>query len=113
MFFEITEHKLTPYKMELDYVYGEYYYNVICDFDWLEDEYSGVVLDFTLKPLRGTYFHETEDESGTIEITESYCEWLQEKAIEFRNNTLWLYEEALEKQRYLDRNEQDWSYYGI
>lgn len=111
--FEITDYKIIPFKMEIDYVYGEYYYNVMCDFDWLEDEYSGAYLDFKIVPLHGTFFHETEDESGDIEITDEYKEWLQEKATEFRNNSIWLYNESLERQMYLDRNDFDWTYYGI
>jgi hypothetical protein len=111
--FEITDYKFTPFKMEIDYVLGEYYYNVVCDFDWLEDEYNGSYLDFSIKPLHGSFFHETEDETGTIEITDEYTDFLQEAVKEFRNNTLWLYTEALERQQYLDRNEFDWTYYGI
>lgn len=111
--FEITDYKFTPFKMELDYVLGEYYYNVVCDFDWLDDEYNGSYLDFSIKPLHGTFFHETEDETGTLKITDEYTEFIQEAVKEFRNNTLWLYTEALERQQYLDRNEFDWTYYGI
>lgn len=111
--FEITDYKFTPFKMELDYVLGEYYYNVVCDFDWLEDEYNGSYLDFSIKPLHGSFFHETSDETGTLKITDEYTEFIQEAVKEFRNNTLWLYNEALERQQYLDRNEFDWCYYGI
>jgi hypothetical protein len=50
---------------------------------------------------------------GTIEITDEYTQWLQDQLKDYRNNTLWLYEETLEKMRDLDNNEQDWSYYGI
>jgi hypothetical protein len=63
--------------------------------------------------LSGTFFHSTTDETGTIKITDEYTQWLQDQLKDYRNNTLWLYEETLEKMRDLDNNEKDWSYYGI
>ena len=53
------------------------------------------------------------NEKGNIEITDDYKQWLQDKVKEFRNQTLWLYNESLEKMRDLDTDEKDWSYYGI
>ena len=110
--FEITDYKYSPYTMELEYVYGEYCYSVLCDFEW-SDECTSNYIDFTIVPLSGTFFHYLNDETGNIEITDDYKQWLQDKVKEFRNNTLWLYNESLEKMRDLDNNEQDWSYYGI
>ena len=110
--FEITDYKYSPYTMELEYVYGEYCFSVLCDFEWSE-ECTGNYTDFTITPLSGTFFHYLNDETGNIEITDNYKQWLQDKVKEFRNNTLWLYNESLEKMRDLDNNEQDWSYYGI
>ena len=110
--FEITDYKYSPYTMELEYVYGEYCYSVLCDFEW-SDECTSNYIDFSVTPLSGTFFHYLNDETGNIEITDDYKQWLQDKVKEFRNNTLWLYNESLEKMRDLDNNEQDWSYYGI
>jgi hypothetical protein len=110
--FEITDYTLSAFNMHLEYVCGEYYYEVLCDFDW-SDDCTGHYTDFSVTPLSGTFFHETTDETGNIEITDDYKQWLQDNVKEFRNNTLWLYNESLEKMRDLDNNEQDWSYYGI
>ena len=110
--FEITDYKMFPFQMEIEYVYGEYNYKVLCDFDWSE-ECTSHYTDFTVTPLCGTFFHELNDEKGRIEITEHYKTFLNEKLKDFRNKTLWLYNESLEKMRDLDNNEQDWSYYGI
>jgi hypothetical protein len=110
--FEITDYTLSAFNMHLEYVYGEYYYEVLCDFDW-SDDCTGHYTDFSVTPLSGTFFHYLNDETGNIEITDDYKQWLQDNVKEFRNNTLWLYNESLEKMRDLDNNEQDWSYYGI
>ena len=110
--FEITDYKYSPYTMEFEYVYGEYCYSVLCDFEW-SDECTSNYIDFTITPLSGTFFHYLNEITGNIEITDDYKQWLQDKVKEFRNNTLWLYNESLEKMRDLDNNEQDWSYYGI
>jgi hypothetical protein len=113
MNFEITDYTMSPFKMEIEYVLGDYYYTLVCDFEWLDDEYNGTYLDFNINPLHGTFFHSTTDETGTIKITPEYTEFIQEAVKEFRNNSLWLYNEALERQQYLDRNEFDFTYYGI
>jgi len=110
--FEITDYTLSAFNMYLEYVYGEYYYEVLCNFDW-SDECTGHYTDFTITPLSGTFFHELNDEKGNIEITDDYKQWLQEQVKEFRNQTLWLYNESLEKMRDLYTDEKDWSYYGI
>jgi hypothetical protein len=98
--------------MELEYVYGEYYYTVLCDFDW-SDDCTSHYTDFTIIPLSGTFFHETEPEAGDIKITDDYKQWLQDRVKEFRNQTLWFYNESMEKMSDLDRNEYEWSYDGI
>jgi hypothetical protein len=110
--FEITDYTLSAFHMNLEYVYEDYCYEVLCDFEWSE-ECTGHYTDFTIVPLSGTFFHYLNDETGNIEITDDYKQWLQDKVKEFRNNGLWLYNESLEKMRDLDNNEQDWSYYGI
>ena len=110
--FEITDYTLSAFNMYLEYVYGEYYYTVLCDFEWSE-ECTNHYTDFTIVPLSGTFFHETEPEAGDIEITDDYKQWLQDKVKEFRNQTLWLSNESLEKMRDLYTDEKDWSYYGI
>ena len=101
--FEITDYKYSPYTMELEYVYGEYCYSVLCDFEW-SDECTSNYIDFSVTPLSGTFFHYLNDETGNIEITDDYKQWLQDKVKEFRNNTLWIYNESLEKMRDLDNN---------
>jgi hypothetical protein len=110
--FEITDYTLSAFSMHLEYVYGEYYYEVLCDFEW-SDECTGHYTDFTIIPLSGTFFHETEDIKGNIEITDDYKQWLQDNVKEFRKKSLWFYNESLEKMRDLDTDEHDWSYYGI
>ena len=110
--FEITDYKMLTYRMEIEYVFGEYYYTVMCDFEW-SDECTSHYIDFTITPTSGTFFHELNDDQGEIEITEDYTTFLRKKVKEFRENTLWLSNEILEKQQDLDNNEQDWSYYGI
>ena len=110
--FEITDYTLSVYDMTLEYVLGDYCYNVKIDFNW-SDDCTSHYTDFTIKPLSGTFFHSTTDETGTIKITDEYTQWLQDQLKDYRNNTLWLYEETLEKMRDLDNNEKDWSYYGI
>ena len=110
--FEITDYKMLPFHMEIEYVYEEYYYTVLCDFQW-SDECTSHYIDFTITPLSGTFFHETEPIEGDIEITENYITFLQKKVKEFREKTLWLCNVILEKQQDLESNEQDWSYYGI
>ena len=110
--FEITDYTLSAFNMHIDYVYGVYCYEVLCDFDW-SDECTSHYTDFTITPLSGTFFHETTDEKGSIEITDNYKQWLQDKVKEYRNQSLWLYNETFEKMRDLETNEQDWSYYGI
>ena len=112
---DIIDYKLNPYKLEIDYVLGEYYYNVIFDFEWLEEEYSGGYLDFKVTPISGSFFHETNDfDNGAIEITEDYTKFITEAVQEFRKQSLWLYDEAMERQRDLDENDFNyWSDYGI
>jgi hypothetical protein len=112
MNFEITDYKMLPFCIEIEYVYGEYNYTVLCDFEW-SDECTSNYIDFKITPLSGTFFHSTTHEGFDIEITEEYTSFLQEKVKEYRHNTLWLSEEIQEKMEDLDRNEQDWSYYGI
>jgi len=64
--------------------------------------------------LHGTFYHETSEETGTLKITDEYTEFIQEAVKEFRNNSLWLYNEALEKQQFLDKNDYNyWADYGI
>lgn len=110
--FEITDYTISAFNMHIDYVYGEYHYEVLCDFQWA-DECTSHYIDFTIIPLSGTFFHELNDEKGDIAITEEYTAFLQKNVKEFRENTLWLCNEILEKQQDLDNNEQDWSYCGI
>jgi len=110
--FEITDYTLSAFHMNIEYVYGEYYYEVLCDFEWSEDCTSHYT-DFTITPLSGTFFHETEPEAGDIKITDDYKQWLQDRVKEFRNQTLWFYNESFEKMNDLDRNEYEWSYDGI
>jgi hypothetical protein len=110
--FEITDYTYSPYTMELEYVYGEYYYTVLCDFDW-SDDCTSHYTDFTITPLSGTFFHELNEEAGDIKITDDYKQWLQDRVKEFRNQTLWFYNESMEKMNDLDRNEYEWSYDGI
>lgn len=110
--FEITDYTLSGFHMNLEYVYGEYCYEILCDFEWSE-ECTGCYTDFTIVPLSGKFFHSTTDEVGDIEITDDYKQWLLEKVKESRHKSLWFYNESLEKMRDLDDNEQDWSYYGI
>jgi hypothetical protein len=98
--------------MNIEYVYGEYYYEVLCDFEW-SDNCTSHYTDFTIIPLSGTFFHETEPEAGDIKITDDYKQWLQDRVKEFRNQTLWFYNESMEKMSDLDRNEYEWSYDGI
>lgn len=109
---EITDYTLSVYDLNLDYFLNDYYYSVKCDFNWSDDCTSNYT-DFTIKPLSGTFFHSETDEVGNIEITDEYTQWLQDQLKNYRNNTLWLYEETLEKMRDLETNEKDWSYYGI
>jgi hypothetical protein len=111
--FEITDYKMLPFQMEIEYVYEEYYYNVLCDFQW-SDECTSHYIDFTITPLHGTFFHETEPIEGDIEITEEYTAFLQKKVKEFRDNTLWLCAEILEKQQDLETEDFNyWADYGI
>jgi len=110
--FEITDYTLSAFHMNIEYVYGEYYYEVLCDFEW-SDDCTSYYTDFTITPLSGTFFHETEPEAGDIKITDDYKQWLQDRVKEFRNQTLWFYNESLEKMSDLDRNEYEWSYDGI
>ena len=111
--FEITDYTLSAFHMNLEYVYGEYHYEVLCDFEWSE-ECTGNYTDFTITPLSGTFFHYLNEETGTIEITDDYKQWLQDNVKEFRNNTLWLYNESLEKMRDLETEDfNHWSDYGI
>ena len=111
--FEITDYTLSGFSMHLEYVYGEYYYEVLCDFEW-SDECTSHYIDFTLTPLHGTFFHETEPIEGEIEITEEYTAFLQKKVKEFRDNTLWLCGEILEKQQDLETEDFNyWADYGI
>jgi hypothetical protein len=112
MNFEILNYKMLTFRIEIEYIYGDYYYTVMCDFEW-SDECTSNYIDFTITPLYGTFFHSDTDEVGDIEITEEYTAFLQDKLKEYRNNTLWLSEEIQEKMQDLDMNEQDWSYYGI
>ena len=111
--FEITDYKYSPYTMELEYVYGEYCYSVLCDFEW-SDECTSSYIDFSVTPVSGTFFHETTDEVGTIEITEEYTAFLNQKLKEFRNNTLWFYNQSLEKMQDLETEDfTHWAHYGI
>jgi len=110
--FEITDYTLSAFHMNIEYVYGEYYYEVLCDFEW-SDDCTSHYTDFTITPLSGTFFHETEPEAGDIKITDDYKQWLQDRVKEFRNQTLWFYNESFEKMNDLDRNEYEWSYDGI
>lgn len=110
--FEITDYTLSGFHLHLEYVYGEYCYEVLCDFDWSE-ECTSHYINFSITPLSGTFFHYLNDEIGTIEITDDYTQWLREKVKEYRNQTLWLHNEVFEKMSDLETNEQDWSYYGI
>jgi len=111
--FEITDYTLSGFHMHIEYVYGEYYYEVLCDFEW-SDECNNAYTDFTIVPISGTFFHETEDEKVNIEITEDYKQWLQDNVKEFRNQTLWLYNESLEKMRELETDDFNyWADYGI
>lgn len=110
--FEITDYTLSAFHMNIEYVYGEYYYEVLCDFEW-SDNCTSHYTDFTIIPLSGTFFHETEPEAGDIKITDDYKQWLQDRVKEFRNQTLWFYNESMEKMSDLDRNEYEWSYDGI
>jgi hypothetical protein len=111
--FEITDYKMLPFHMEIEYVYGEYYYTVLCDFQW-SDECTSHYIDFTIIPLSGTFFHELNDHEGEIEITQEYTDFLQKKVKEFRDNTLWLSNEILEKQQDLETPEPvNWDYYGF
>lgn len=112
MNFEILNYKMLTFRIEIEYLYGDYYYTVMCDFEWA-DECTSNYIDFTITPLSGTFFNSTIGEVGDIEITEEYTTFLQDKLKEYRNNTLWLSEEIQEKMEDLDMNEQDWSYYGI
>lgn len=114
MNFEITDYTFSPFKMEIEYSFDDYCYTLLCDFNWLDDEYNGSYLDFEIQPLHGTFFHSTNDETGTIKITPEYTEFIKEKVKEFRDNSLWLYTEALERQQFLDRNDYNyWADYGI
>ena len=111
--FEITDYKFNPYEMEIEYVYGEYYYTVLCDFEWSEDCTSHYT-DFTITPLSGTFFHELNDHSGKIQITDDYKQWLQDRVKEYRNQTLWFYNESLEKMQDLETDDfNHWTEYGI
>lgn len=111
--FEITDYKMLTYRMEIEYVFGEYYYTVMCDFEW-SDECTSNYIDFTITPTSGTFFHETADETGSIEITDDYKQWLQDRVKEFRNQTLWLYNESLQKMQDLETEEfTNWANYGI
>ena len=111
--FEITDYKMLTYRMEIEYVFGEYYYTVMCDFEW-SDECTSNYIDFTITPTIGTFFHETADETGNIEITDDYKKWLQDRVKEFRNQTLWLYNESLQKMQDLETEEfTNWANYGI
>ncbi|MEY3203552.1 MAG: hypothetical protein RLZZ629_836 [Actinomycetota bacterium] len=111
--FEITDYKYSPYTMELEYVDGEYCYTVLCDFEWSE-ECTSHYIDFSVTPLSGTFFHETTDEVGSIEITDDYKQWLQDKVKEYRNQTLWFHNEAFEKMQDLETEEfSNWANYGI
>jgi hypothetical protein len=112
MNFEILDYKMLTFRIEIEYIYEEYYYTVMCDFEW-SDECTSNYIDFTITPLYGTFFNSDTGEVGDIEITEEYTAFLQDKLKEYRNNTLWLSEEIQEKMQDLDMNEQDWSYYGI
>jgi hypothetical protein len=111
--FEITDYTLSAFSMHIEYVYEEYYYTVLCDFQW-SDECTSHYIDFTITPLHGTFFHETEPIEGEIEITEEYTAFLQKKVKEFRDNTLWLCGEILEKQQDLETEDFNyWADYGI
>ena len=110
--FEITDYTLSAFNMNLEYVDGDYCYEVLCDFQW-SDECNNAYIDFNITPLHGTFFHSTTDETGTIEITDEYKQWLQDKVREYRTQTLWLSDECLEKQMDYNTNEIDWCYYGF
>jgi hypothetical protein len=111
--FEITDYTLSAFNMNLEYVNGDYHYEVICDFEW-SNECNNAYTDFTITPLSGTFFHSTTDETGTIEITDEYKQWLLDKVKEYRNQTLWLSNEALEKMRELETDDFNyWADYGI
>ena len=111
--FEITDYELSAFNMNLQYLYGDYCYEVLCDFKWSE-ECTSHYTDFTITPLSGTFFHSTKEEEGTIEITDEYKQWLLDKVKEYRNQTLWLSNEALEKMRELETDDFNyWADYGI
>lgn len=111
--FDITDYTLSAFQMHLEYVYGEYYYEVLCDFEW-SDECTSHYTDFTIVPISGTFFHETEDETGSIEITDDYKQWLQDQVKEHRKQTLWLHNETFEKMQSLETEDFNyWSEYGI
>ena len=111
--FEITDYKYSPYTLELEYIYGEYCYSVLCDFQWSE-ECTSHYIDFLVTPLSGTFFHSDTDEKGNIEITDDYKQWLQNKVKEYRNQTLWLHNEVFEKMQDLETDEfSNWANYGI
>ena len=111
--FEITDYTLSVYDMTLEYVYGEYCYTVMCDFEW-SDECTSHYIDFSVTPTSGTFFHSDTDETGNIEITDDYKQWLQDKVKEYRNQTLWLHNEVFEKMQDLETEEfSNWANYGI
>ena len=110
--FEVTDYTLSVYDLNLEYFLNDYYYTVQCDFDWTDDCSSNYT-DFTIKPLSGTFYHSDTDEVGEVEITDDYTQWLQDQLKDYRKNTLWLYNESLEKMCSYNDNEKDWSYYGI
>jgi hypothetical protein len=110
---EITNYTLSVYDLNLEYFLNDYTYTVKCDFEW-SDECTSHYTDFTIKPISGTFFHSDTDEVGIIEITDEYTQWLQDQLKEYRNNTLWLYEETLEKMRDLETEDfTHWAHYGI
>jgi len=119
--FDILECELDVYTLNLSYSYNEFIYDVVCDFDWLDKEYNGSMLDFTLKPIKGTYFSGEvgNDEEGEIEITPAYSEWLLEMVREYRKKHIYfMCEEEENELRKLDLNVEDdnpqnWHYYGI
>jgi hypothetical protein len=111
--FEITDYTLSVYDLNLEYVYEEYCYTVKCDFQW-SDECTSHYIDFSVTPLSGTFFHSDTDETGNIEITDEYKQWLQDKVKEYRNQTLWLHNEVFEKMQDLETDEfSNWANYGI
>lgn len=110
--FEVTDYTLSVYDLNLEYFLNDYYYTVKCDFEW-SDECTSSYIDFTITPLSGTFSHSDTDETGIIEITDDYKQWLQDVLKDYRKNTLWLYNESLEKMQDYYTDEQDWSYYGI